>query len=128
MSEARLNALVAVELDPVRRRERIADLRLAAAVTLARKVVVAEALLAGLPVPAARLDPVLVRRLGLAGDVALDEELALRVVAAGPLDAARVGGQRGASVRREAASLALVRDIHAREQQSGRWQEGARGR
>ena len=83
---ARLNALVAVELDPVRRRERLADLRLAAAVALAPRLIVCEGLLAGLPVPAKRLDPRWAKALGLKGDVVLDEELALRVNARGPLE------------------------------------------
>jgi hypothetical protein len=85
MSTVRLSALVAVELDPVRRRERVLDVRLAAAVALAPRVEVAEALLAGVAVPARRLDPRLVAELGLRGDIVLDEELALRVVAAGPI-------------------------------------------
>jgi hypothetical protein len=85
MTAARLSALAAVELDPVRRRERMLDLRLAAAVALAPRIEIAEGLLAGGGVPARRLDPRLVAELGLRGDVVLDEELALRVVAAGPL-------------------------------------------
>jgi hypothetical protein len=86
--DARLSALLAVELDPVRRRERVLDRRLAAAVLLAPRVEIAEALLAGVAVPARRLDPLLVAELGLRGDVVLVEELALRVVALGPLEEA----------------------------------------
>src|SRR6187401_3361459 len=47
---ARMNALVAVELDRMRRHERVADLRLSAGVLLAPTLVVAEALLAGVGV------------------------------------------------------------------------------
>jgi hypothetical protein len=83
---ARLNALVAVELDPVRLRERVGELRLAAAVALAPQLVIAECLLAGAAVPAGRLDPEWVLALDLAGDVVLDYELALRVNAHGPLE------------------------------------------
>jgi hypothetical protein len=82
---ARLNARAAVEHDPVRRAEHLADLRLAAAICLAPRVIVVEALLAGLDVPAARLVPAWVRELRLAGDIVLDDELALRVVAHGPI-------------------------------------------
>lgn len=90
-SGARENALVAVELDDacwawfVPRAERAADVLLAAAVLLAPRVEVCEALLAGVPVPVGRLDALLVRRLQLAGDVLLDARLALRVIAAGPI-------------------------------------------
>jgi len=83
---ARINASVAVELDEVRRRERIADLRLAAAVALAPRVIVVEALMAGLPVPAARLDPAWTQALGLEDDIVLDEPLALKLAAHGPID------------------------------------------
>ena len=83
---ARLNALVAVEHDPVRRAGLVADQRLAAAVVLTPRVIVAEALLAGVPVAARRLDPEWVRELNLAGDVLLDHGLALRVVARGPIE------------------------------------------
>lgn len=85
---AGVNALLAVELDPVRRRERLGDLRLAAAVRLAPSLVVCEALLGGVGVPARSLDPAWVKALDLAGDVLLDEELALRVNAHGPLEEA----------------------------------------
>jgi hypothetical protein len=84
--DARLEGLAAVELDPVRRRERVLDLRLAAAVFLAPRVEVCEGLLAGAPVPAGRLDPEWVRALALTGDVVLDEALAYRVNAYGPLE------------------------------------------
>jgi hypothetical protein len=83
---ARLNARAAVECDAVRRAEHLAGYRLAAAVTLAERVEVAEALLCGVPVPARRLDPAWVRELRLAGDVELDLEAALRVVAHGPIE------------------------------------------
>lgn len=85
----RLNAYVAVSDDVVLRAQRLADLRLAAAVVLAPRLIVVEALLAGLPVPADRLDRAWVRRLGLRGDILLDPELALRVVAAGAIEGAR---------------------------------------
>jgi hypothetical protein len=88
---ARLGALLALELDPVRRRERVLDLRLAAAVALSPRLEVCEGLLAGVAVPARRLDARLVAELGLGGDVLLDEELALRVVALGPLEEADDG-------------------------------------
>jgi hypothetical protein len=88
---ARLNALV-VEADPVRRAEILADQRLAAAVELAPRIIVVEALLAGLPVPAQRLDRAWVRELQLDGDVVLDDELALRVLARGPLTTQHKGG------------------------------------
>jgi hypothetical protein len=79
------NARLAVEFDPIRRADHVAGLRLAAAVTLATRVEVCEALLAGVCVPAKRLDPAWVHTLDLAGDVVLDEELALRVNVHGPL-------------------------------------------
>jgi hypothetical protein len=82
----RLSAIVAVEHDPVRRAERLADLRLAAAVTLAPRLIVCEALLAGLEIPAARLVPAWVRELHLQGDIVLDDALALAVVARGPIE------------------------------------------
>jgi hypothetical protein len=85
MTTTRENALAAVELDPVRRRERVGDLRLAAAVMLAPRIEVCEALLLGVEVPAARLEPAWVRALDLPGEVVLDETLALRVNARGPL-------------------------------------------
>jgi hypothetical protein len=87
---ARANALLAVEHDPVRRHERLGGLRLAAAVLLAGRVEVCEALLAGVPVPASRLCSELVRGLGLEGDVVLDESLSLRVLARGPLNGKEV--------------------------------------
>lgn len=86
-AEARRNAAIAVEVDPVRRADHLADLRLAAAVMLAPCVIACEALLAGIPAPADRLDRAWVRVLHLQGDVVLEEELALRVVAHGPLRA-----------------------------------------
>ena len=85
MTAARLNALRAVELDPVRRRERLLDVRLAAAVVLAPRVETCEVLLLGLPVPADRLAPVWVAALGLAGAVVLDGALAFRVLGHGPI-------------------------------------------
>lgn len=81
----RLNARLAVELDPVRLADEIAHVRLAAAVCLAPRLTVCRALLAGAEVPAARLDCAWVRELRLDGGVALDYDLALRVVAHGPL-------------------------------------------
>jgi len=82
----RLNALVAVECDPVRRATHLTDLRLAAAVCLAPRVIVCEGLLSGLEVPVARLVPAWVRELHLEGDVLLDHDLALRVSAHGPIE------------------------------------------
>ncbi|MCS7007395.1 MAG: hypothetical protein RMM28_09340 [Thermoleophilia bacterium] len=87
-SQVRLEAREAVELDPVRRAERLADVRLAAAVLLAPRLELAEALLVGVPCPAARLEPVLVSALGLERDVVLDEELAWRALAHGPFEPA----------------------------------------
>ena len=84
---ARMNALIAVEHDPVRRRERVGDMRLAAAVALCPRVEVAEALLLGAGVPAQRLDPALRHALDLEGIVELDEELAVRVAGYGPIGA-----------------------------------------
>lgn len=81
---ARLDAIAAVELDPVRRHERVLDVRLAAALVLCPRVEIAEVLLLGAAVPAPRLDEPLVSELDLSGDVVLDEELAYRVVARGP--------------------------------------------
>lgn len=54
-------------------------------IMLAPSVVVAECLLAGVAVPANRLDPRWVKRRPLSDDVTLTGELALRVVAAGPI-------------------------------------------
>jgi len=85
-----MNALVAVELDRMRRHERVADLRLSAGVLLAPTLVVAEALLAGVGVPASCLDVKWVTALELEGLVALDEHLALKVVASAPLERHRV--------------------------------------
>ena len=76
-AEARLNAIRAVELDPVRRHERMLDVRLAAAVLLAPRIEIAEALLAGVTVSADRLNPWFAR--GLRGEVTLTDALALRV-------------------------------------------------
>jgi hypothetical protein len=84
--EARLNAVEALEDDPVRLHERKLDRRLAAAVFLAPRVEIAEGLLAGVPMSARRLDPAWVRVLDLVGDIVLDDELALRVNAHGPLE------------------------------------------
>jgi len=84
----RLNAARAVEYDAVRRVGRDAELRLAAGVLLTARVEVAEALLAGVPVPADRLDPAWTTALGLAGDVVVTTELALRVLGHGPIEAA----------------------------------------
>jgi hypothetical protein len=83
----RLNARAAVEHDPVRRAELLAGYRLAAAVTLAERVEVCEALLCGVLVPGRRLDPALAAELRLVGDIVLDDELALRVAARGPIGA-----------------------------------------
>ncbi len=80
-TEARWNARIAAELDPVRRAERLGELRLAAGIALAPTYVLAEALLSGVPVPAERLDEHLVRELGLEGDVHLDDHVAIAVVA-----------------------------------------------
>jgi hypothetical protein len=88
---ARMNAWVAVEADPVRRRERATDLRLAAAVLLAPRLIVCEALLAGVAVPAKRLEQSWAKALKLRGDVVLDDELALRVNAHGPLEEPKRG-------------------------------------
>lgn len=73
----------AVELDPVRLRERWNDIRLDAAVRIAPTVYVAEVLIAGVPVPAVRLDPRYVRVLALTGLTTLDLVLAHRIVALG---------------------------------------------
>lgn len=81
------NARLAVEWDPVRLGPRLANLRLTAAISLAPRIIVCEALLAGVPVPAYRLDRSWLKALHLQGDVVLDEELALRVVAHGPIAA-----------------------------------------
>ena len=95
---ARASARLAVEFDHVRLQaylahaltaERMAALTLAAAVQLAVRVEVCEALLLGVPVPAARLEPRLVRALRLSGEVELDEALVLRVMAYGPLSKER---------------------------------------
>jgi hypothetical protein len=88
---SRLNARLADEVDPVRRADILADRRLAAAVILAPRIIVVEALLAGLRVPAARLDATWVRELHLQGDVLLDDELAVTVVARGPIAALHNG-------------------------------------
>ena len=74
--DLRLNAYVAMADDVVLRAQRLADLRLAAAVVVAPRLIVVEALLAGPPVPADRLDRAWVRRLKLTGDVILTGELA----------------------------------------------------
>lgn len=71
-----------------RRARRCAELRLAAAVNLASQIVVAEALLHGVSVPSGRLDRRWAEALRLEGDVVLDEALALRVAAHGPLEEA----------------------------------------
>lgn len=68
--------------------------RLWAGVQLARSLVTCEALVAGVPVPASRLDARWRKALGLRGDVVLDEALALRVNAHGPLEESR--GRRAA--------------------------------
>lgn len=83
--KVRRNAAIAVDHDPVRRADHLADVRLAAAVILAPRVQVAEALLAGVAVPAQRLAPEWVAALRLDGDVLLDEALALAVMARGPI-------------------------------------------
>lgn len=82
---ARLNAYLAVESDPVKLRARLADIRLAAAVILSPRLEVCEDLGLGIPVSVSRLDQVWVRELKLSGSVVLDDELALRVHARGPL-------------------------------------------
>ena len=87
----RLNAVRAVEYDPVRRVGRDADLRLGAAIMLAPRIETAEALLAGVGVPAVRLDDGWRKALRLRGEVVLDEALALRVNAHGPLEEAKGG-------------------------------------
>lgn len=84
-NEVSFNALAAVELDPVRRHERLLDLRLAAAVIISPRIEVCEALLAGVKVPAVRLAPGWIAALDLTGNVTLDEQLALRVAGHGPL-------------------------------------------
>lgn len=84
---ARLNARIAVELDPVRGAERRADLRLAAAVLLAPRVEIAEALLFGAPVPAHRIDASWCHSLGLEGDIVLSHEIAIQIVAHGSVEA-----------------------------------------
>lgn len=53
---------------------------------LASQLVVCEALLADAVVPSHRLDRAWAEQLGLTGDLVLDAELALRVVAHGPLE------------------------------------------
>jgi hypothetical protein len=63
--------------------------RVWAAAMLAPRIEVCEALHAGVPVKASRLDPAWVRTLRLAGDVVLDEALVLRVNAHGPLHGRR---------------------------------------
>ena len=90
---ARLNAVVAIELDVVGRRERVADYRLAGrGVLLAPSLVVAEALMAGIGVRATCLDVEWRAALRLRVTIVLDEALALAValvlpvVAAGPLE------------------------------------------
>jgi hypothetical protein len=69
------------------RRQRLNMLRQAAAISLGPRFEVAEALLAGVPVPARRLDPTWADALSLTGDVVLDLELALRVSGHGPIGA-----------------------------------------
>ena len=66
--------------------DRKAAQRLWVAVVLSPRVEVCEALLAGVAVPARRLDRHWVSKLDLSGDVVLDDELVLRVNAHGPLD------------------------------------------
>ena len=77
------------------RRERVQEVstlrRLWAAVVLCPSLAVCEALAAGVPVNASRLDPTYRRALKLRGNVTLDEALALRVNAHGPLDEADRG-------------------------------------
>jgi hypothetical protein len=65
---------------------RLSALRSAAAVALAPRLEVAEALLAGVAVPARRLDPAWVQALALASDVVLDVELAFRVSGHGRIE------------------------------------------
>ena len=89
--DARTNALIAVELDDadwtwfVPRAQRACDVLLAAAVMLAPRVEVCEAMLCGALVRSERLHPAWVQTLALSGDVVLDPLLALRVVAQGPI-------------------------------------------
>ncbi len=59
--------------------------RLWAGLVLSPRLEVMEALLAGQPVPARRLDQAWVCSLSLAGDVVLDDALVLRINAHGPL-------------------------------------------
>jgi hypothetical protein len=68
-----------------RRVRRRAEVRLSAAIELAPRLIVCEALLAGVAVPAHRLDRAWVSALGLKGEVRLSDELAFRVVASLPL-------------------------------------------
>lgn len=60
--------------------------RLWAAVVIARRVEVCEALLAGVPVPATRLDRRWHQKLKLREDVVLDEAFVLAVNGIGPLE------------------------------------------
>lgn len=61
--------------------------RLWAGLVLSPRLEVMEALLAGQPVPARRLDQAWVRSLGLVGDVVLNDALVFRINAHGPMGA-----------------------------------------
>ena len=95
MKAATLNALLAVEFDHVRLErlhwntlsaERLAEIRLSAAPLPVLAPRCRRGLAVGVEVPAHRLDPAWVRKFELSGDVVLDDELALRVNARGPLN------------------------------------------
>lgn len=103
MSAASLNAVLAVEFDHLSLErlyrttlsaERLAEIRLSAAVYLCSRIEVVEALLSGVEVPVHRLDPWWARVLQLSGDVVLDDALALRVNARGPLTERRSRDER----------------------------------
>lgn len=72
-----------------RNREAALSRRLWAAVVLSPSLQVCEALAAGVSVKASRLHPRWKRALKLKGDVVLDDALALRVNAHGPLEQSR---------------------------------------
>ena len=87
MNDPFLDAIRRVIERDRRRAKRAADVRLAAAVMLAGRVEVCEALLFGVAVPVRRLHPSLAAELdlGRSGVVVLNDALALRVTALGPL-------------------------------------------
>jgi hypothetical protein len=80
----------AVEHEIRKERERnlqaVTSRRLWAAVVLSPSLQVSEALVAGLPIKAVRLEPAWRRALKLKRDVVLDEALALRMNAHGPME------------------------------------------